>query len=343
MTIAAFWPPPPHETTVERYRQLADAGIDLVITGNYLNDAAILRHSLACAEKVGLGVLVASDPRIDVLMRDLDVDERQTRALISRVIDDYEGYGSFRGISLMDEPYPDRFPRLAVGVSEVRSRGHLAYVNLFPSHVTGSYDAYVGDFVSAVRPSVLSFDRYPFLSSGEDDGYFADLATIRTHAARAGLPAWLYLQTLAYDGHRTPTAAELAWQVNTALAYGYTGFQYFTYWTPDPARGEGFQPALIHDGEPTERYAIVRTLNTGWLRPIGEALSGLPWTGVEHSSDFLLGRYGEQHLFVCNARFDTPVEVTLPGRLSAYDPATGTYSPCPGTFTLAPGAARLLR
>ncbi|MEV1172473.1 hypothetical protein [Nonomuraea sp. NPDC049784] len=101
---------PPHETTVERYRQLADAGIDLVITGTTPNEPAILCHSLACADTVGLGVLVASDPRIDVLMRDLDVDERQTRALISRVIDDYEGYGSFRGISLMDEPYPDRFP-----------------------------------------------------------------------------------------------------------------------------------------------------------------------------------------------------------------------------------------
>lgn len=41
LTIAAFWPPPPHETTVARYREIADAGIDLVITGNYLNDAVL--------------------------------------------------------------------------------------------------------------------------------------------------------------------------------------------------------------------------------------------------------------------------------------------------------------
>ncbi|MFD1929900.1 MULTISPECIES: hypothetical protein [Nonomuraea] len=360
LTIAAFWPPPPHETTVARYREIADAGIDLVITGNYLNDAAILRHALACADETGVGMLVASDPRVEVLMRDLDVGEEQTRALIGKVIDDYQGYRSFRGVSLMDEPSPDRFPHLAVGVSAVRSLGHLAYVNLFPSHVTGSYDSYVGDFVSAVRPSLLSFDRYPFLSSGEDEGYFADLAVIRDHAARAGLPAWMYVQTLAYDGHRTPTAAEIAWQVNTALAYGYTGIQYFTYWTPDPARGEGFQPALIDGGLPTERYDIVRDLNVRWLRPVGDELARLEWISAGHSGpppagarpledgvvvsgQVVVGRYGEKHLLVCNAGYDAATDVILAGPVTAFDPATGSYRSSAATFTLAPGAARLLR
>lgn len=360
LTIAAFWPPPPHETTVARYRQIADAGVDLVITGNYLNDAISIRHALNCADEAGLGVLVASDPRIEVLMRDLDPGEEQTRALIGRVIDDYRDHRSFRGLSLMDEPTPDRFGRLAIGVSAVRSRGFLPYVNLFPSHATGPYDEYVGGFVSAVRPALLSFDRYPFLSSGDDPGYFADLATIRAHAAKAEVPAWMYVQTLAYDGHRTPTAAEIAWQVNTALAYGYTGIQYFTYWTPDPSRGEGFRPALVDDGRPTERYAAVRELNTRWLRPVGEELARRPWISAGHtgplpdgarplrdglvaSGEIVAGSYGERHLFVCNARHDTATTVTLAARACAFDPATGSYDPCPATFTLDPGAARLLR
>ncbi|MEV4065502.1 hypothetical protein [Nonomuraea dietziae] len=360
LTIAAFWPPPPHETTVARYREIADAGIDLVITGNYLNDTVIIGHALSCADEAGLEVLVASDPRVEVLMRDLDPGEEQTRALIGRVIDDYRGHRSFRGISLMDEPLPDRFERLATGVSVVRSLGRLAYVNLFPSHATGPYDAYVGDFVSTVRPALLSFDRYPFLSSGEDAGYFADLATIRDHAARAGVPAWMYVQTLAYDGHRAPTAAEIAWQVNTALAYGYTGVQYFTYWTPDPSRGEGFQPALMDGGRPTERYGVVRDLNTRWLRPVGDELARLPWTSACHTGpppagarpledgvvvggEVVVGRYGARHLFVCNARHDAGTEVTLAARAAAFDPATGSYQPGAATFPLAPGAARLVR
>lgn len=360
LTIAAFWPPPPHETTVARYREIADAGIDLVITGNYLNDAVIIRHALACADEAGLDVLVASDPRVEVLMRDLDPSEEQIRALIGRVIDDYRGHRSFRGLSLMDEPLRDRFERLAAGVSAVRAHGHLAYVNLFPSHATGPYDDYVGEFVAAVRPALLSFDRYPFLASGEDTGYFADLTTIRDHAATAGVPAWMYVQTLAYDGHRTPTAAEIAWQVNTALAYGYTGIQYFTYWTPDPSRGEGFQPALIDGGLPTERYGAVRDLNTRWLRPVGEELGRLPWISAGHtgpaptgarpldddvvvSGEVVVGRYGERHLFVCNAHHDVATEVIIDARVTAFDPGIGSYGPCPATFTLAPGAARLVR
>lgn len=360
LTIAIFWPPPPHETTVERYQEIADAGIDLVITGNYLNDLVILEHALVCADKVGLGMLVASDPRIDVLMRDLDVSEEQTRALIGKVIDDYEDHPSFRGISLMDEPYPERYERLAVGVAAVRDRGHLAYVNLFPSHATGEYDEYVGGFVDTVRPELVSFDRYPFLSDGEDDGYFADLSVIRAHATRAGVPAWMYVQTLGYEGHRTPTAAEIAWQVNTALAYGYSGIQYFTYWTPDPARGEHFRPALLQGGTPTERYGTVRQLNNDWLRPIGAELSRLTWRSVGHTGpvpagaqalrpgiveagSVVVGEYGDQHLFVCNASFDAATEVTMAvAGLSTFDPATSTYRDCPATFTLAPGDACLL-
>ncbi|MEU1390607.1 MULTISPECIES: hypothetical protein [unclassified Nonomuraea] len=338
LTIAAFWPPPPHETTAARYREIAEAGIDLVITGNYLSDRVILRHALARAEEAGLGMLVASDPRVDVLMRDLDVDPAP---LIAQVVEDYRPFRSFRGLSLMDEPVAEQFPRLAAGVAAARAAGAFAYANLLPSHATGPYDAYVGEFARVVRPDVLSFDRYPFLAGGFDEGYFADLATVREHARRAGLPAWMYVQTLAYDGHREPSAAELAWQVNTALAYGYTGIQYFTYWTPDPARGEGFQPALIGgDGVPTERYGVVRDLNTRWLRPVAAELTG--WTSVEHAGDVLVGHYGERRL-VCNARFDRPVEVTLDGITQAFDPATGSYRACGATLTLAPGAARLVR
>lgn len=338
LTIAAFWPPPPHETTAARYREIAEAGIDLVITGNYLSDRVILRHVLARAEEAGLGVLVASDPRVDVLMRDLDVDPAP---LIAQVVEDYRPFRSFRGLSLMDEPVAEQFPRLAAGVAAARAAGAFAYANLLPSHATGPYDAYVGEFARVVRPDVLSFDRYPFLTGGFDEGYFADLATVREHARRAGLPAWMYVQTLAYDGHREPSAAELAWQVNTALAYGYTGIQYFTYWTPDPARGEGFQPALIGgDGVPTERYGVVRDLNTRWLRPVAAELTG--WTSAEHAGDVLVGHYGERRL-VCNARFDRPAEVTLDGITQAFDPASGSYRACGATLTLAPGAARLVR
>ncbi|NUR90362.1 MAG: hypothetical protein HOY71_40325 [Nonomuraea sp.] len=308
--IGLFWPPPPYETTAERYQEIADAGINLVITGNYLGDRPILTRALECADAAGLDVIVAGEPRIDVLMRELAIGSvisaEDARALVRRVIDDYRGHPSFAGISLMDEPYEDRYANLAVGVEAVREAGCLPYVNLFPSHATGDYSAYVGGFVERVRPALLSFDRYPFLLDGEDDGYLDDLATIRRHAQAAGVPAWMYVQTCAYEGHRTPTAAEILWQVNSALAFGYTGVQYFTYWTPDPARGESFQPALITaDGRRTERYDVVRRINTEWLGPVGAELARLTWVSAEVTDTAITGLFhddaGAEYHFVCNA------------------------------------------
>ncbi|MGW4794283.1 hypothetical protein ACWEPC_17960, partial [Nonomuraea sp. NPDC004297] len=108
------------------------------------------------------------------------------------------------------------------------------------------------------------------------------------------------------------------------------------------ARGEGFRPALIDgDGVPTERYGVVRDLNTRWLRPVAAELTG--WNSVEHVGDVLVGHYGERLRFVCNARFDAPAEVTLDGITEAFDPETGSYAPCGTAVTLAPGSARLVR
>lgn len=376
-SIAIFWPPPPEETTVERYREIADLGANLVITGNYLNDPKILHHALSCADEVGLRVVVASDSRIDVLMRHFDLATADAQALLRQVIDDYLPHPSFAGIGLLDEPEPDRFPNLALAVDIIRQRASwlLAYVNLLPSSAIEPYDEYVGGFVDAVDPAILSFDRYPFLCEVDDPHYFHDLATIRGHALRRGIPAWLYLQTLGYHGHREPNAREMLWQVNTALAYGFTGFQYFTYWTPDPSRGEDFEPALVHRGLRTPRYEAVRRINTEWLTPVARQLRGLRSTGVAHADQVprgasafrpdpwvrsiegnaiagtFAGAGPDRHLFVCNAshRETSTVVVRLDAQACTaqrFDPRTGTFQPVATAdlvLSLPPAEASLLR
>jgi hypothetical protein len=92
---------------------------------------------------------------------------------------------------------------------------------------------------------------------------------------------------------------------------------------------------------PTERYGLVRDLNTRWLRPVAAELSG--WTSADRDGDVLVGRYCAGLRFVCNARYDEPAEVTLDGISEAFDPATRSYEACGTAFTLAPGAARLVR
>ncbi len=48
-------------------------------------------------------------------------------------------------------------------------------------------------------------------------------------AQEANIPFWTFVQTCSFNsGRRIPTEADILWQVNTALAYGAKGIQYFT-------------------------------------------------------------------------------------------------------------------
>src|SRR5205823_3204957 len=93
--------------------------------------------------------------------------------------------------------------------------------------------------------ALLSYDSYPLYLDGSDDpNYFSGWQIMRAIGLGSGLPTWLYIQSMSYNGHRFPTAAELAWQINVSLAYGCKGIQYFCYWQP-PDTQETFGPALI--------------------------------------------------------------------------------------------------
>lgn len=195
------------------------------------------------------------------------------------------GYPSFAGLDVYDEPHADKFETLA-RIVEIMREEHpdfLPYINLFPSTDRN----YVRQFVDVVQPALISFDRYPLLADGSDDpNYFLNWAIVREEGLRANLPTWIFIQTLAYANHREPTAAELLWQINVSLAYGCKGIQYFTYWTPDPARGEAFESALITvDGRRTERYDAAKEINTGWLAPVGRELKPLVSESVVHANE----------------------------------------------------------
>jgi hypothetical protein len=291
------------------------------------------------------------------------------------------GHASFAGFDIYDEPSDSKSETLANVVAIVRSLAPdaLPYINLLPDFDAGAGYA---SFAAKVKPSQLSFDRYPILASGEDTGYFNNWAEVRAAALQAGLPAWVYIQSVGYAGHAVPTAKDLLWQINISLAYGCKGIQYFTYWTPDPARGEGFSDALITvDGQRTPLYEAAKTINKRYLAPVGAALlpltsdsvqaanlpsppQGLPaFTGDGYVAGTsggaaVLGRFRssqgtDRTRWLLAANFSrhqaTSVRLT-PGPLVAgvdsFDPASGEYKEMGTgsvTLTLGAGAGQLLR
>ncbi|HEY6739617.1 MAG TPA: hypothetical protein VI076_12290 [Actinopolymorphaceae bacterium] len=372
--IGLFWPPPPFETTPERYAEIRQAGFTFVITGNYLADSHILRRVCEVAEQIGLKVLVASDPDVGNLARNFTItDDRSVplsitpadaRTLAQRALGHYQGFDSFAGFNLYDEPSAPAFASLSKAYEAVREVAPrvLPYSNLFPGNGDG-YRDYVRAYVDTVKPSVLSFDRYPILTNGEDQNYFDNWAIIRREGLRANLPTWVYIQSVQYANHRFPNEAEVRWQIAISLAYGAKGIQYFTWWQPDPARGEAFGPAIIDlEGERTALYEASKKINTAWLQPIGRRLKPLTSESVQHANEdplppgtegfasdshltavsgdaVVIGRFTEagnsarKYVFVANRLPGKPAKATLTvdpsvvKEIALYDPAKDEYVP----------------
>ncbi|BBA98917.1 hypothetical protein RVR_5305 [Actinacidiphila reveromycinica] len=392
--VGLYWPPHPYETTLARYQEITDAGFTFLITGNYQLDEASANQALDLADRVGLKVLVAGDPRVSVVAQHMTVtDDRSVPASITTAdatdwirsaSGTYARHASFAGLSLYDEPGTDRFADLGALTGIVRSAtpGLLPYANINRGN-GARYTRFVRSYLDTVRPALISFDRYPFLTGGLDTDYFETWAIVRAAALDAGVPAWTYIQSTGFDGHVTPSASQLAWQVNVSLAYGCKGIQYFTYWTPDPARGEGYTQALITtDGRRTPLYDAATTLNTGWLQPVGRQLKPLVSESVQHANDdplptgttpftpgdqitavtgdaAILGLFraadddGTRHLLVVNrepgksATVRIGLDRSAVRTVSRFDPSSATYPrasrPSDLDVTLDAGAAALYR
>ena len=300
--IGLFWPPHPFQTTLARYQEITEAGFTFLITGNYQLDEASAKQALGLADQVGLKVLVAGDPRIGAIARHMSVtDDRSVPSSLTTAdaaswvrssLDGYAGHPSFAGFNLYDEPVRSRFPTVGALTGIVRrlAPALLPYSNLGRGNGPG-YARLVRSYVDTVRPPLISFDRYPILTGGIDTDYFDTWAIIRAASLKSGLPAWTYIQSTGFRGHRIPTASQLAWQINVSLAYGCKGIQYFTYWTPDPARGEGYTQALITtDGRRTPLYDAAKAFNRTWLQPVGRQLKPLVSESVQHANDDPLPR-----------------------------------------------------
>ena len=296
----------------------------------------------------------------------------------------YSAHPSFAGFDIFDEPAQSRFPTVGALTDIVRrvAPGLLPYSNLWPGNGP-DYAGFLQSYIDTVRPPLISFDRYPILTDGIDLNYFDNWVIYRDASLTSGLPSWTYVQSVGFNGHRVPTASQLAWQVNVSLAYGCKGVQYFTYWTPDPARGEGFTQALMTvDGQRTPLYGAAKALNRSWLQPVGRELKPLVSESVQHANDdplppsaaafapgdhlstasgdaAVLGLFrsaqddGTRYLLVANRDPDAAASVGIGlnqanvKSVSHFVPATGTYHgtgrPATLDISLKAGAAELYR
>lgn len=287
--IGLWVTPPVEHITMERYREIKEAGITF-LTGfrEWEGGEEAIQKSLDYADANGLKVLVR-DPQLNALpMNEL--------GKIKELIAPYTSHPAYMGHVFYDEPSIRQFEELSAKKEEYKKHAPegLAYVNMFPTYASlgqkgGTYTEYLEQYFQKFDPEVLSYDHYPFLTQSKEsrsditEDYFYNLELIRSTALENDVPFWLFIQTLSFNlSHRDPTEEEIRWQVYTSLAYGAKGIQYFTYWTPKPGGGETFGSGMIDlDGNRTKHYDEVKRLNAE-VQEIGPKLLDLRSEGVIH-------------------------------------------------------------
>ena len=283
--ITAFWGPPPEALSLENYRKINQAGIDVLFPGNGITNGEDNLKALDLAEQAGIRV-IPFDSRLLQYARSTDLD--MDTSVIAAVIRDYKDHPALAGYVVRDEPAASMFPRLRDICKLMRDLDpeHEPFINLFPSYAEperlGSPDfrSHVREFIETVRPGLLSYDYYALRESDTwYDGWFSDLEIVRDETRKAGIPFWIFIQSEGIRGGlRVPTRAGILWQVNTAVAYGAKGLGWFTYWTPqvnpdDPHAEQHYNAMIGADGLPTAMYDYVREANQ-YIKPVGRGLTG---------------------------------------------------------------------
>ena len=137
--LISFWcGPPPGETTLARYREIAGAGFNAVLPpcGGPITPELNRRILELCAQ-TGLKAVV-SDPRLEP--GEPEPGSSELGAALDGVVADYAKSPALLGYFLQDEPSAGQFSRLAALERGLRERDskRLAYVNLFPSYASAA-------------------------------------------------------------------------------------------------------------------------------------------------------------------------------------------------------------
>lgn len=252
MPIAGYFGPYPHDYkhlpdyfTEEIMQLIADAGINLMVysAANYAEHPELVEKNLEYGEKYGVGTFV-TDSRIM---------EASSAEEVKELIANYADRKAFCGMYVVDEPtatyYCDNDGSRLIAKYEKVSKilqtemDMIGYINLLPvvmiDDYKEKYEKYVDEFCDVLKPKVVSWDHYPFdkYREGRMEIYFYNMDVIRSAAVKRGLPFWAFVQAGSQwnDGWKKfdselpyfPNNSQFDWNVNTSLAFGAQGIQYF--------------------------------------------------------------------------------------------------------------------
>ena len=264
--IMAWIGVPEAETTVERFKELKESGIN--INFSVYSSIEAVEKALDVAHEAGVK-LMPSFPELK------SEPEKSAERLMK--------HPALAGYHLTDEPGAGSFPELGAWVKRIQSvdKEHGCYINLFPNYagaqtlLGNDYELAPGDdpyaihvelFLKEVPVPFISFDHYPVVEENGvrtlRSGWYKNLEIIADASKKSGLPFWAFALAIAHTPYPIPTVAELKLQMFSNLAYGAQTLQYFTYWHPGDNTPWDFHDSPINlDGSRTIVYDRIKTVN----------------------------------------------------------------------------------
>ena len=234
-------------------KMIADAGINLFTycPESYPQALESIRKVLALSEKYNIGYYV-NDYEVTSMTHGFKALNTET---LKKQVAEFAEYKSFVGFYSKDEPYYEQIEYIGA-VNEVLNtefdNQYSTYVNMLPrweerplKYTSGTedvtYEEYVGRYYREGNGKYISWDHYVW-DFKSFKGYFNNMAIIKEMSEEYGIPYWAFIQAggqwndaeIEFESlpEPYPTEGQLIWNVNTALACGAKGIQYFL----------GFQP-----------------------------------------------------------------------------------------------------
>lgn len=162
----------------------------------------------------------------------------------------YINHPACAGVFGRDEPSAAEFEWYGKLMDEIYTNelyeGKDVYMNLLPNYATSAafgqykdYEGYVrGYMASSEHIPYLAYDYYPFLSSSYNldnmnaTRFYDNLSLIRSVANEYQIPFWVFVCTGELsnptDYPYYPSKEAYMWNINTLLAYGMKGLQYYS-------------------------------------------------------------------------------------------------------------------
>ncbi len=239
----------PYYVTDEYYQMLADCGLNMIsyTQTDYATSPDVFKKTMDLAAKYGMGLFVTDSNILNKVDQDDITKEEVAKELVN-----YADHEAFCGLYVVDEPQATYYSmgdgsRLLQKYEQLADVLHnelnvLTYANLFPifdEREKDNYERYVNEFCEIYQPKILMWDFYPFEEKRDGDMrlYLYNMSLIREKAEELGIPFWAYIPAGSQwnDGWGErptvlpyfPNEYQTNWNINTCLAMGVQGIQYF--------------------------------------------------------------------------------------------------------------------